>query len=171
MDWKGIVGAVAPALATVLGGPLAGVAVKALSSKLLGRDDGSEADIAQAVASMSPADLIKLKEVEAELTKSLAEVDVDLERVAAGDRDSARRRAVEMRDWTPNVLAFCLLGLFAYVLHSLMTGGEQSLGRDIMMMMIGGLIANNQQAQNYFFGTTRSSASKDKTLAGLVKSP
>lgn len=171
MDWKGIVGAVAPALATVLGGPLAGVAVKALSSKLLGRDDGSEADIAQAVASMSPADLVKLKEVEAELTKSLAAVDVDLERVAAGDRDSARRRAAEMRDFTPNALAFVILSIYGAVLWQLMTGQKIEGDAQVIFMMFGALTTALGQALNYFFGTTRSSAAKDKTLAGLVKSP
>ena len=44
------------------------------------------------------------------LTKALAAVDVDLERIAAGDRDSARRRAVDLHDYTPNALALLLLG-------------------------------------------------------------
>lgn len=168
MDWRSIVGTVAPALATALGGPLAGVAVKALSSKLLGRDDGTPDEVGAAVAAMSPADLVKLKEVEADLTKALAAVDVDLERIAAGDRDSARRRAVDLHDYTPNALALLLLGLFAYVLHALLEG--QNIGQDgqIAMMMIGGLIAANQQALNFFFGTTRSSANKDKTLSALA---
>ena len=143
--------------------------MKALSSKLLGRPDGTEDDVAAAVAGLSPADLVKLKEVEADLTKSLAAVDVDLERIAAADRDSARRRAVDLHDYTPNALALLLLSLFAYVLHALLAG--QDIGQDsqIAMMMIGGLIAANQQALNYFLGTTRSSANKDKTLAGLAQ--
>lgn len=168
MDWKSIVGTVAPALATALGGPLAGVAVKALSSKLLGKEDGTQDEVGAAIAAMSPADLVKIKEVEADLTKALAAVDVDMERIASADRDSARRRAVDLHDYTPNALALLLLALFAYVLHALMTG--QDIGQDgqIAMMMIGGLIAANQQALNFFFGTTRSSANKDKTLSALV---
>jgi hypothetical protein len=37
MDWKKIVGAVAPTLATALGGPLAGMAAAAVSDALLGK--------------------------------------------------------------------------------------------------------------------------------------
>jgi len=39
--WKGIVGTVAPALATALGGPLAGVAVRAIAEKVLGKPEAS----------------------------------------------------------------------------------------------------------------------------------
>ena len=51
---------VAPALATALGGPLAGAAVSFLSSKL-GVDPSI---VQQAVAGMSPSDLVKMKEID-----------------------------------------------------------------------------------------------------------
>jgi hypothetical protein len=167
-DWKSIVGAVAPALATVLGGPLAGVAVKALSSKLLGTDTGTEADIAEAVAAMTPADLVKLKEVEAELAKAFAESEIKLEQVAAGDRDSARKRAIEMRDYTPNLLAFLVIGVFGWMLDRLMNGASLGDDANVAFMMLGTLTTAVGQALNYFFGTTRSSQNKDKTIAGLT---
>ena len=49
MDWKSVVRTVAPTLATALGGPLAGAAVQALSVALLGRPDGTEQEVAEAV--------------------------------------------------------------------------------------------------------------------------
>ena len=50
-NWQGIVKAVAPTLAGMLGGPLAAVAVRELSNKILGKPDGTEADVAAAIAS------------------------------------------------------------------------------------------------------------------------
>ena len=60
-----ILKAVAPTIATALGGPLAGAAVSFLSSKL-----GVPADqVEQAVAGMSPADLVKMKELDYDFQK------------------------------------------------------------------------------------------------------
>ena len=51
-DWKKVVGVVAPGLATLLGGPLAGGVVKILADKVLG---GSTGDEAQDQAALSQA--------------------------------------------------------------------------------------------------------------------
>ena len=65
-DWGGVLGAIAPTIATALGGPLAGAAVGILSKALLGRDDGTEEELAPLVASASPDILLKIKEAEKE---------------------------------------------------------------------------------------------------------
>ena len=54
-NWKAIVGTVAPALATALGGPLAGVAVKAIADKVLGKPAATEADVAAAIEAQDRA--------------------------------------------------------------------------------------------------------------------
>jgi len=48
-NWKSILGTVAPGLATALGGPLAGMAVQAVSNAVLGKQDGSDDEIAAAI--------------------------------------------------------------------------------------------------------------------------
>jgi len=166
--WKDIVGAVAPTVATMLGGPFAGMAVKALSNKLLGKDDGTEDEVAQAVAAMTPADLIKLKEIDTDLAKTLAANDIKLEELATQDRDSARKRATEAHDYTPSILTCLYTGLFATVLLGLMAGKLTLADSQVANMMIGGLIAVWQQSNNFQFGTTRGSADKNKTIAGLA---
>ena len=45
---------VAPSIATALGGPLAGIAVKTLSNALLGHESGTEEDVATALQNASP---------------------------------------------------------------------------------------------------------------------
>lgn len=61
---KNIVRAVAPGIATALGGPAAGIAVASLSNLLLGKPNGSPEEIEGAIASASPETLIKLKELD-----------------------------------------------------------------------------------------------------------
>ena len=53
MDWKSIVKVVAPTIATGLGGPLAGLATKALSEVLLGKSDGTEDEVARVTVRLS----------------------------------------------------------------------------------------------------------------------
>lgn len=166
-DWRAIVSTVAPTVATMLGGPLAGIAVKALSAKLLGRDDGTEAEVAAAVQALGPQDLIRLREIEADLVKTLADNEIKLESLATQDRDSARRRAIEMRDYTPNVLAFVVIGVFGWMLDRLMNGASLGADANVAFMMLGTLTTAVGQALNYFYGTSRSSADKSKVIANM----
>ena len=78
VDWKKVVGAVAPGLATALGGPLAGVAVSALSEQLLGRPDGSEAEVATALRVGGSDALLKLKDAEQAFQTRMRELPLDL---------------------------------------------------------------------------------------------
>jgi hypothetical protein len=132
-----VVGTVAPGIATVLGGPLAGVAVKALSELFLGKSEGTADELQQAITNASPDLLIKLKE----LDKGFYQIDAD-------DRANARQRQIDLHDWTPNVIAFTfLIGYFVLQYYFITTSAtpfqEQVSARlqDIMMMIFG-----------YFFG-------------------
>jgi len=167
-DWKQILSTVAPTVATMLGGPLAGMAVKALSAKLLGREDGTEEEVAMAVQALGPQDLVRLREIEADLVKTLADNDIKLEALATQDRDSARKRATEARDYTPSILTFALLCVFTYVLSQLINGVEVKGNAEVLYTMFGTLSTALIQSLNFQFGTTRSSADKNKTIAGLM---
>ena len=53
---------VAPTIATALGGPVAGMAVRALSVGLLGREDGTANDLAAVLAAATPMFLTTIPE-------------------------------------------------------------------------------------------------------------
>ena len=101
----GLLAQVAPTIASALGGPLAGLAVKTLSSALLGTDQGSEQEIAAALSGATPEQLARLKEIDANFAITMKKLDIDLAKIDADDRSSARRREVDTRDRTPMVLA------------------------------------------------------------------
>lgn len=77
-NWKGIVKGVAPTIATVLGGPLAGMGVKAISEAILGKPDGTETDIALALQGATPEMLVKIKDAEHTFKEKMRKLDIDL---------------------------------------------------------------------------------------------
>jgi hypothetical protein len=88
-----LIGAIAPTIATALGGPVAGMAVKALSSALFGHPNGSEDDIMSALAGATPDQITAIKKIDADFKVQMKQLDIDLVKIAADDRRSARKYA------------------------------------------------------------------------------
>jgi len=61
-----LINSVAPTLATAMGGPVAGMAVKALSGALFGHQDASDEEIKLALANPTAEQLAALKKVDAD---------------------------------------------------------------------------------------------------------
>jgi hypothetical protein len=165
-DWKKIVGAVAPSLATALGGPLAGVAVKALSDGLLGKKDASEDEIAAALQGGDSETLLKLKEIDLNFKKSMADAGIKLEELAAADRASARERETKLGgDVTVKILAYTIIGSFCTMCFALLWG-EVTAESTIVGAVIGYLSAKAEQVIAYYFGSSHGSTRKTELLAG-----
>jgi hypothetical protein len=165
-DWKKLVGAVAPALATALGGPLAGVAVSAISDKLLGKPDGTEAEVAAAIATGGTGALAKLREAEQAFDVRMRELDIDVERVHQADRADARGMAAKSGDvWTPRLLAFGITVGFFGVLGWLLAQGKPEAGGDALLVMLGALGGAWASVVAYYFGSSAGSAAKTALLA------
>lgn len=164
-DWKDIVGTVAPTIATALGGPLAGLAVGAIG-KIFGIDSATQEQVAQAIAGASPDDLLKLKQAEIDFQKRMAELEVDLVRISAADRDSARQRQIQIKDTTLPILAMSVTGGFFGVLMFMMVQEVPTTSKDVLNIMLGSLGTAWIQVMSYYFGSSQGSAKKDFLLAG-----
>ncbi len=169
-DWKSILGAVAPTLATAIGGPFAGMAVKAISGALLGHDEATQEEIAAVVSGASPEQLVALKQVDADFAVRMKALDVDLERIAASDRDSARKRQEATGDLTPHRLAYLYaFAFFAVIAFQCWLAYEQKevpmmIGKTLDMLL-GVLTAMVLGSKEYFFGSSSSSAKKTEIMA------
>lgn len=161
----GLIQQIAPTLATALGGPLAGMAVKTLSNALLGNPDGSEADVAEALTNATPDQLAKLKEIDATFKARMKELDIDLERIAAGDRADARARETKTGDWTPKVLAFGITTGFFGILVWMFLHGMPTSGTEAMLIMLGALQTSYTGVIAYYFGSSAGSKAKNDMLA------
>ena len=92
-----LLGQVAPTIATALGGPLAGVAVKTLSNAIFGHEDATEQQISDAMASATPDQLAAIKKIDADFkVPHSAEF---MEAVVAGAVVLGRMRTA--RGWPP----------------------------------------------------------------------
>lgn len=173
-DWKKIVGTVAPTLATALGGPLAGIAVKTIATQLLGDEKATEEQVAEAVAAANPQTLIRLREIDGEFKKTMIDAGVKLEEIAAADRNSARQREVQTSDhWTPRILASVVVGGFLCCVYAVLSGYVQGLKDPMVAGLVGTLIgytsAKADQVVSYYFGSSASSRAKDHTISTIAK--
>ena len=168
MDWKSIIGTVAPTIATALGGPLAGMATKAISGALLGRPEGTEKEIADAIAAAGPAELLKLKELDQSFALEMKKLDIDLEKISADDRNSARQREMTVKDKTPAAIAAVSFVGFFGILTLLIFKEIPSGAKDSLMIMLGSLGTLVTTIAAYYYGSSSGSAAKSHQIEKLI---
>ena len=158
-----LVRTVAPSIATAVGGPLAGMATRAISEALLGKPDGTEDELLEAAKNATPEQLLALKQAEQNFVIRMRELDVDLERIANQDRNSAREREVKTGDHTPKLLAAAVTFGFFGVLFWMIANGLPANGGEAMLVMLGTLGTAWGAIVSYYFGS--SAGSREKTQA------
>jgi len=159
-----LLSSVAPSLATALGGPLAGMATKALSLALLGNEDGSEDDLQTALRTASPEQLATVKKIDADFRVQMKSLDIDLAALAVDDRKSAREMQRETRDWLPRLLALFITGGYFGIIGWVLYGGLPMNGSEILLMLLGTLTAGWSGVMAFYFGASASDMTKDKML-------
>ncbi len=173
-DWKNIgnlVAGVAPTIAGALAGPfgpIASIAVSALIKAVGLGDDATPDDLQSALMSGKPELLLQLRAAEQQFQLDLKKADIDLERVYAGDRDSARRREIAVKDRTPAVIStivcmgfFGILGVMAFFVLPLEN-------KDALLLMIGFLGGSFTSVVSYYFGSSPGQQQRADALANLA---
>jgi hypothetical protein len=162
MDW---LVKLAPTAATLLGGPLAGMAISAIGDAL-GLKEATKEKITEVLQSgtMTPEQLAALKTAEANLKIKLKELDIKVEEIHAQDRDSARKMQIQNRSWIPAVLTIVTVGGFFLLLVGSATGHYRLEGSDIMMLLLGVLARETAGVYAYWFGSSSGSAQKTEML-------
>ena len=159
-----LIGSVAPTIATALGGPVAGMAVKALSNAFFGHGDASQDEIQAALANPTADQLAALKKIDADFRVQMKSLDIDLERIAAGDRASARDMQKETKDWIPRALAVSVtIGFFAILLYMLVYG-LPTTGNEALLLLLGALQTAWGGIIAFYFGSSSGSQQKDKMI-------
>ena len=165
---KKILGSVAPFLGGLIGGPLGAAAGKVLGGALLGNESASMTEIERALSGASPEDLLRLREIDAEYKARMAEVGLDEQKIAAMDRNSARKREIEVKDKIPATLAIILtLGFFG-VLAALMIYSIPPLAKDVIQVMLGALGTAWISAITYYFGSSYGSSVKTQVMGEKI---
>lgn len=162
-DWKQLVGSVAPTIATALGGPLAGMATKALATAL-GCDD---AEVEEVLQNATPEQLVVLKQADQEFKLRMKELDIDLVKLANQDRQGARE-LFRVNKWPQIILSgLFIMGYFS-ILALLGTGhitpGEAL--RDAFLLLLGVVTREVPTIMQFWFGSSEGSKDKAGVMAG-----
>lgn len=118
-EWKKAVGMVAPLLGTALGGPLGGVALSAVSQVLTGKTGSTETEIANAMQSAQPEQLVALQTAEQEFKIKMRELGINEQALSYKDKADARLMAVKRPDRTPAILAYITTAMVAAMVAGL----------------------------------------------------
>ncbi len=154
----------APALATAVAGPLGGAAVTMIADKL-GLSDKTVEAVTAALTS-NPENIQKLKEMELEFYK-----------IDAADRDSARKREVEMAKAdvhfiTKNIASILAIGTLSgsMIMTALIFFVDfPDSQENIIIFALGFLSSSATQVLSYYFGSSQGSKEKTEEIKGLMK--
>ena len=180
-DLKSVIGAVAPTLATMLGGPLAGTAVTALEGAFGVTGQDAITNVVQAggmtpeiIASVRAADQahaeklqamgIDLQKVNDSHAEAVASAQAQLEQIAAADRQNARGREVATKDYTTRILAYVVLVGWLSVNGYVLTHELSASMLPVIMRLLGTLDSMTGLVLAYYFGSSSSSARKTELL-------
>ena len=159
----GILKGLAPAVATVVGGPLGGLAITALASKFGVADD--VAAVAKAIAGDPDA------------AAKLAEIDLKQFQAESADRDSARQResavaaagGSQLAQLVVPILALGTVSLTFVFIGILLFKVIDTAQQQLVIFALGYATAAAQQVLSYYFGSSKSSQDKTSALQKALK--
>lgn len=159
MDW---LKQIAPTVASALGGPLAGMAVAAIS-KAIGVDEKEVGDLISN-NKLTADQIAQIKVAEIELKKQEQELGLNFEKLAVEDRNSARQMQIATRSIVPPVLAGTItLGFFGILILLLL--GKVEGDNNTILIMLGSLSTAWTGIVAYYFGSSAGSQAKTDLLA------
>ena len=159
MDW---LKQIAPTIATALGGPLAGMAVSAIS-KAIGVDEAKVGDlISNNKLTADQIAMVKLAEIE--LQKQAQELGLNFEKLEVEDRKSARDMQSATRSMMPPLLAGAVtIGFFSIMV--MMFFNKIDSANPAILMMLGSLGTAWTGIIAYYFGSSAGSQAKTDLLS------
>lgn len=182
MEWKKLLSSIAPTIATALGGPLAGVALKSISETLFSGKDIDESDLKKLLNSgLDESVLSKLKEIDNAFTIKMRELDIDVENLKitretlyVNDTQDARKYKDNKVFWLGVVIlsSFALImivalfGSYALLTGSMPLSDPSTIGMvsGFVGTIIGYVAANAQQVVSFFFGSSAGSSKKSDAI-------
>lgn len=165
-DWKETLRAVAPGLATAVGGPGVGLAVKIIGDKLLDNPNATPDEVEQALShGLDGAQIVALQEAENQLYLELARIDQAARVTAIEDTKSARQQTVELAKesspiaWgAPIVSTLIVVGYFFCIYRLFVVQADLPANAfQLLNVMFGALSLAFGQVCNYWLGSSAGS--------------
>jgi hypothetical protein len=153
---------IAPTIATAMGGPLAGMAVSAIS-KAIGVDEDKVGDLIKD-NKLTAEQIAQVKVAEIELQKQAQELGLNFAKLEVDDRKSAREMQAATRSIVPPALAAIVtVGFFGILVMMLL--GKVDSNNPAILMMLGSLGTAWTGIIAYYFGSSAGSQAKTDLLS------
>ena len=173
MDWKGVGNAVIKAGAPLLGGALFGPAGSVIASIISGKfgvSPESTPEPVMAAIKGDPNAALKLREIETNHVEHLQALENERLRIETADVQNARSaRNVHKDSWVPWALTFTLVAMVSGIVAALLWVAIPEDNKEVVYLVVGQLIGAFSTAIAYWLGSSKSSASKDAHIAGIIK--
>jgi len=173
---KTILGTAAPALATALGGPLAVSAVKFLSGKILGTDNGTADEIAKTIEGWTPEQRLELQKLDNEYNLSMLQQGINVFELEIRDRQGARDMAVAAKNLWPQIVLAIIYNLgFFGILGALIASMGNTLQinsaiKDTLILLLGVMASELKNVNAFWVGSSYGSKEKnDQQFAALMQ--
>jgi hypothetical protein len=154
---------IAPTIATAMGGPLAGMAVSAISKAI-----GVEPDQVQDIISnnkLTAEQIAQVKIAEIELQKQEQELGLNFEKLAVENTKDAR----DMQKQTRSIVPALLTGITVLGFFTLLIGAAANVftlaGSDVLMLLLGVLARETASVYNFWLGSSSGSQTKTDLLS------
>ena len=159
MEW---LAQIAPGIATALGGPLAGLAVTAVS-KALGID---EKDVQSTIESgkLSSDQLVAIRQAEIDLQAKAQELGLNFEKLAVDDRKSARDMQISTQSFVPPLLSILVVVAWGIIQYFMLTHIIAQEMRELVARVLGTLDSALMLVLSFYFGSSSGSQAKDVML-------
>ena len=153
---------IAPTIAAAMGGPLAGMAVSAIS-KAIGVEPEKVGDMISN-NKLTAEQIAQVKIAEIELQKQAQELGLNFEKLSVEDRKSAREMQATTRSIVPPALAAIVtVGFFGIMVMMLL--GKVDSNNPAILMMLGSLGTAWTGIIAYYFGSSAGSQAKTDLLS------
>jgi len=175
---KGFLQKMFPFIATAaaaFGGPVGNMAANALGTALgANKQDPNMDDLALAAAKATPEQIIAAQQAEKDFALKMQQLGYqyveDLEKTFAGDRDSARKREIAVRDNTPKILAYIVVAtVFFLEGYGLLHGFSKFVDPVILGRVLGTLDSAAILVLGYYYGSSIGSSTKDATIGDAIR--
>ena len=178
-DLKTAIGSIAPTLATMLGGPLAGAAVSAIAGAFGINPQSSADEVTKEVQSgMTPETIAAVRAADQKHAEILGQQGIDLVKlnadheaamaaIDASDRDSARKRETAIGGWTTPTLAWLVVTASVALGTAVVMGyvTKDPAQGTLVGTVLGYVFSEAKQVLAYYFGSSAGSRAKDEIIA------
>jgi hypothetical protein len=159
MDW---IKSIAPTIATALGGPLAGMAVEALSKSL--GIDATEVQNTINSGKLTADQIASVQAAEIALKAKALELNLNFEQLAVQDRKSARDMQISTQSMIPPILSVLVVVAWGLVQFFLLNHVIDPSMRELIARVLGTLDGALMLVLSFYFGSSSGSQQKDEML-------